>query len=48
MTKAALTSCRMALIPLGFAPSGRGDPESGHETLGSGWQRKNFWNFLGS
>ena len=23
MTKAALTSCRMALIPLGFAPSGR-------------------------
>jgi len=26
MTKTALTSCRMALIPLGFAPSGRGDP----------------------
>ena len=34
MTKAALTSCRMALIPLGFAPSGRGDPEFG--TLGAG------------
>jgi len=47
MTKAALTSCRMALIPLGFAAFRR-VIRNRDTSAGSGWAKENFWNFLGS
>ena len=40
------TSCRMGAIPLASAPSGRrGPPVRLQSSLGSGWLRKNSWNF---